>query len=252
MRILLTGHTGFVGQRVLQRLEGEICTLTENHFEAFMEALGAIAGRTFDIILHIGAVANPQERSTRLWQMNVAATHELLGTLSRPTNQVLFMSSYSVYKPDNDYGYSKIAGEAIVEKRFPCYNRCILRPVSIWGGDQSQKETPSIIHKFQNRELDYLFDNWYRDFVHIDDVVDFIVSQAHTETFQSGTFDLGAGVAFPCSELAVYHDYFGVSAEDVPPIKSHSRESRRVADPDMFPPNWEPSRLLYNEMRGSR
>ena len=253
MKILLTGHTGFLGQYVdtaLSALDNlDITRFTESRFDAFLNTLYSIQNKTnFDMVIHIGAVSNPQEVSPRIWQMNVAATQQLIDSVITPANQrFLFMSTYSVYNPDNDYGYTKIACERIIKSYYAEGNYCILRPVSIFGGDQSRKETPSIIDKFQNGELEYLFSNWYRDFVYIDDVVNFIVKQV--TDWQPGTFDLGSGHKMACSELAEYPEAFGVHPNAVPPIKAHARTSSRVANPDMFPPGWKPSITLQDWMK---
>lgn len=253
-KVLLTGHKGFVGQRVLAGLGNHnIRTLTESEFDPFRKALDKIIANDFDFVLHLGAVANPQEQTTRLWQMNVAATQLLLEKAtfkSSARTKFLFMSSYSVYNPDNDYGWTKRAGEKLVAAYYAPFHKryCILRPVSIFGGDQSDKETPSIIDKFQNGELDYLFSNWHRDFVYIDDVVDHIVGQV--SDWQPGIFDLGACDAIACSEFAKYPQTFGVNPEDVPPIKTHARESYRVANNHMLPPNWKPSKTIRDVMEG--
>ena len=227
-----------------------LTTLTESKFDVFLDVLESIKGVDFDLVLHLGAVANPQEITPRLWQMNVAATQQLLEAVARPTNRFFFMSSYSVYNPDTDYGYSKMAGERIVRSYYMDGHYCILRPVSIWGGDQSKKETPSIIDKFQNNELTGLFSNWYRDFIYVDDVVNYIVGQV--STFQAGIFDLGTGDAIACSDFAECPEFFGVSPKDVPPVIAHSHESRRVADPNRFPLGWKPTRYLKSEMDMAR
>lgn len=246
MHILLTGHTGFLGQAVDEKLKAvdtlEISRLTASDFEDFNHKVSRLSSRMsrVDMILHIGAVSNPQEQTTRLWQMNVAATNRLAEVFLSEQTRVLFLSSYSVYNPDTDYGYSKKCAERILKSYVAWQNLCILRPVSIIGGNQSHKETPSIVDKLKNGDLEYLFSNWYRDFIHLDDVVGFIVKQVIAD-WDAGTFDLGTGEAMPCSELADYHDLLGIAAEDVPPIREHARPSRRVANPDRFPPGWQPS-----------
>ena len=250
--VLLTGHTGFLGKQVHKSVPPDITltTLTESQLDVFLHELEHLKTVDFDLILHLGAVANPQEITPRLWQMNVAATQQLLEVTVRPENRFLFMSSYAVYNIDTDYGYSKMAAERIVRSYYTEAQYCILRPVSIWGGDQSKKETPSIIDKFRNNELTGLFSNWYRDFIHIDDIVNYIVGQV--ATFQAGTFDLGTGDAIACSDFAVCPEFFGVSPKDVPPVIEHARASVRVADPKRFPPGWKPTRYLKAEMDMAR
>lgn len=251
MRILLTGHTGLVGRHLHALLKNsrnidEIAVLTESDFESFQAALNAIQGN-FHIVFHIGAVANPQEQSTRLWQMNVAATQLLLEKTVWNDNRFVFLSSYSIYEPDTDYAWSKLTAERIARSYIDPNKLCILRPVSIWGGDESEKETPSILYKLRKKQLKYLYDNWYRDFVHVQDVVEYIGSLA--TYWEPGTWDIGTGEVFPCSDLVKYADYFCLTKEELPEIISHEKESRRVADKAYAPPNWAPTRLLLQEMQ---
>lgn len=254
MKILMTGHKGFLGKAVDHKLsvtdDFQLTCFSESNLDDFVMEIEKLSEDVFDLILHIGAVSNPQEQTTRLWQMNVAATEILANTFSTGTNRCLFVSSYSVYNPDTDYGWTKLCAERILKSYFPEKNLCIVRPVSIFGGDQLHKETPSIIDKFRKGELTYLFSNWYRDFVHVDDVVRFIVNQSSGYYWHHGTFDLGTGEAIACSDFAEYPHQFGISGYDVPLIREHAHPSSRVADPKMFPPGWRPNLTIRDVMEG--
>ena len=249
MRILLTGYKGYLGSRVLKAIAGhEVVRLDESNFDAFKRAFEPIAGMGFDMILHIGAISDPTESSVRLWQMNVNATQLIVDTFA-PMPKAVFISSVSVYSPESDYAYSKLAGESIFESYYTDHedDLCILRPVSIIGGDQSAKACPSIPDKFRMGQLNPMWSNWVRDYVYVNDVVDRIVRQI--DDFESGWYDLGTGDGISNAEIAENNEFFGVADGYVPRTIQHERESIRVASREDFPKDWHPRRLSEDIQR---
>ena len=81
MRILLTGHKGFVGSDLSKTLknEHEVHGIDAADYRGFDDAFRDFKrrGGSFDLFLHCGAIADSEETDNLLWQMNYQASTEI-------------------------------------------------------------------------------------------------------------------------------------------------------------------------------
>jgi GDP-L-fucose synthase len=189
----------------------------------------------FDIIIHAAAIVGGRaiiENDPFLISRNIHIDNELFRWIEKTQpNHLVYFSSSAVYPikfqesntykklslqdvdvssnnisiPDLTYGWSKLTGEfslSILSKRV---DTCIsvYRPFSGYGEDQhSTYPFPSILSKVtSDKEMIDIWSDGVRDFVYIDDIVDYVLSSCfHSEHLK--VMNIGTGVPTSMSKLA--------------------------------------------------
>jgi GDP-4-dehydro-6-deoxy-D-mannose reductase len=166
MRVLVTGHTGFVGRHMIARIDARgqsdlVCVVPPDQFRldsvAAIEA--SLAEVTFDAVVHLAAqshvptsFADPEST----FETNVLGTVRLLRALQskRFFGRFLYVSSGDVYgnvaaeclpvresaapAPTNPYAASKLAAEelCLAWARFAGFEAVVARPFNHLGRGQ--------------------------------------------------------------------------------------------------------------------
>jgi nucleoside-diphosphate-sugar epimerase len=164
MRILVTGGSGFVGERLIANLlesGHDVLNLDISGSTRFpgISRIGDIcnpgdcdsATSGVDVIFHLAALYRDDVRPReRYYEVNVEGTRRITEAASRNgVRRIVFTSSFSVYglddagkseegelSPVNDYGKSKLQAEAILKewwKAAPGRTLHMLRPSVIFG-----------------------------------------------------------------------------------------------------------------------
>lgn len=207
MRILVTGHRGFIGQNMISALNG--------HFLAFYEWGDTLpVVDNFDWVIHLGAISSTTERNIeRVMQQNYDFSCRLLNECNDTGVNFQYASSASVYglnqeftedapkNPLSPYAWSKYLFDRYVET---CkWNITVqgFRYFNVYGPHEEHKGTQAspycqfgkqaketgVIKLFENS------DRYLRDFVPVQTVVD-----THIKFFdikESGIWNVGTGVA---------------------------------------------------------
>lgn len=124
MRILITGHKGFIG--------GSLCQFFSTYHQVFgfdtsvdrnfIEIETRIRNGEFDIVLHFGASANAQAEEFRdLYESNVLLCSRIVYAAYESKTRLLFSSSLAVYGnykggEKSPYAQSKYLMERIIEE----------------------------------------------------------------------------------------------------------------------------------------
>jgi ADP-L-glycero-D-manno-heptose 6-epimerase len=216
MKILITGHKGFIGQNLLKHL---------THKGHTVEGYDYIANvfpdvSKYDQVIHLGAISSTTETDVeKLMLMNYDFSTKLLQACEESGANFQYASSASVYgntknfkedsakSPQSAYAWSKFLFDRAVESK--TYKTTVqgFRYFNVYGaheehkGDQSSPVTKfiqqakkiGIIKLFKNSE------NYQRDFVCVEDVCD-VHEQMLTKNI-SGIFNVGTGM--PVSFAAV-------------------------------------------------
>lgn len=232
-RVLVTGASGFVGRRIAQRWPNsvlwpkvDLCRRPE--VENSVSAL--LRESPFDSILHLAAISsvwNSFNDPVRMFEVNTMGTVHLLQalTLNGWRGRFLFVSSGAVYgdpdsvtnplleasplAPSSPYAASKAAAEhAVLEwgKRSGG-DAVVVRPSNHAGAGQSShfflsSMARQITSVSRGQKVVVETGNLtpYRDFLHVDDVVDGY--QALLErAVPDRAYNLASGKALPLSEI---------------------------------------------------
>lgn len=280
MRVLITGHEGFVGRQLKKALEGHDISVLEatRDFNLWMKKkLSDVLNFTdysvrpspvpFDVIFHIGALNNNQYTGSDIYLWNSFAVyliaHEMV---TKPHLQnchlVYFSSRCGKWARDleyqggaSPYGLSKMIAEDYIQELIPD-RASILQPQNIWGdeSDLYTRRSASVAYLLASHTLKYLFNNLSRDFVHVDDVVSAALECA--EGRHVGTFEVGTGQCTTAQELRAAIEWKDYEMRDPEPGRFLLPESVG-ANPEKWVPNWKPKvevipamQALEREMEG--
>lgn len=195
MRILLTGHKGFIGSALLPRLQEKHRVFGIDKADG-SDLLACELDKEVDLVIHLAGESGVRQSfddPARYWFNNVEASRRLFNRYSN--TRILYASSSSAYEPDlNPYAASKFCLEELAERHG---NTVGMRFHTVWN------ETPRkgmFLQKLFDSELEYVT-NHYRDFVHLNDVLDAIeilIAKDHI----LGEIDIGSGDPIKVREFA--------------------------------------------------
>jgi dTDP-glucose 4,6-dehydratase len=200
MKILLTGHKGFIGSMLLKRLQ------REKHIVYTIDiADGADQDLLYfdkwpdhvDLVIHLAGKSGVRESlkdPAGYWMNNIEASRRLFEKFE--DTRILYASSSSAYEPDlNPYAASKYCLEELAE-RYP--NTLGMRFHTVYS-DTCTREN-MFFRKLRDGTLEYVTKH-YRDFVHLNDVLDAIEILIKAE-YVKGIIDIGTGIPVRIQDLA--------------------------------------------------
>jgi len=215
MKILITGHRGFIGQNMVKALADHDLTLYE-----WGDPRPKIQGQ--DLVIHLGAISSTIERDVeKVMRQNYDFSKELLYECHRWRVNFQYSSSASVYglnidfretaplNPMSPYAWSKYLFDRFVNTHswsgiqvqgFRYFN--VHGPHEDHKGDQSsphhkfthQAKTKGIIKLFEGSE------NYKRDFVPVSTVID--IHKKFFNVQETGVWNVGTGQATSFESVA--------------------------------------------------
>jgi len=214
MEYLVTGGNGFIGSKIVERLNCESYDKSSNQDILDKEKLSEVL-KDANIIFHAAAkisVPESQEKPEEYHKVNVEGTNNIVNLSN---GKIIFSSSAAVYgeynrkvsendelNPESNYAQNKIDGEKLVSKS----EGISLRYFNVYGPGQS-KEYAGVISIFIERALKgvpliiYGDGNQERDFVYVEDVVDANIA-AVSYSGAERAFNIGSGQSIKLRELA--------------------------------------------------
>jgi nucleoside-diphosphate-sugar epimerase len=205
MKILITGHKGFVGRH--------FCYALRDHNITYVDILNGIDARDFfrrddtyyDLVIHLAAIVGGRqmiEGNPLALAVDLSIDSEMASWAMRNMpGHILYFSSSAAYPvelqtlelkrmltendinlkdirlPDFTYGWAKLTGEMLCEHlRREGLTVTVLRPFSGYGEDQSlDYPFPSFMDRAARKEDPFTI--WgsaltTRDWIHIDDIVE--------------------------------------------------------------------------------
>jgi nucleoside-diphosphate-sugar epimerase len=206
MKILLTGHKGFIGSSLYNALtlNHEVTGIDlkdgwdRDHLNNNQDLLTCdFPNIEFDLIIHLAGKSGVRESFTDpagYWNNNVEASRRLFDRY--PDTRILYASSSSAYEPDlNPYAASKFVLEELAE-RYP--DTLGMRFHTVYS-DNCPREN-MFFNKLRNGKLEYTTSH-YRDFIHLLDLIDAIqilINNKHV----NGIIDIGTGKPIKIQTLA--------------------------------------------------
>lgn len=245
MKILITGHKGFVGKHFWTKLDNGHNTLTGIDIKDNIDCRDFFrkSDEQFDLVIHLAAMVGGRETIESrplLVADNFSIDSEFFQWClkTKPKKVVYFSSSaaypvnyqtegnqrrlredmcsyYNPQKPDMTYGWSKMVGEYLASFVDNVY---VFRPFSGYGKDQDLSY-PFPMYVKRALERNNPFEVWgsgkqTRDFIHIKDIVDAVITSL--ENPPNGPVNLGTGISTSFIELAkMSMDAVGYSGEIV-------------------------------------
>jgi nucleoside-diphosphate-sugar epimerase len=279
MKILITGHKGFVGRNFVKALpDSEITGIDLKDGNDCRDFFKSNTDQ-FDLVIHLAAIVGGRatiegEPLSVATDLSIDAEFFNWVQLTKPKNVVYFSSSAAypidlqtthrrnrlaehdlnldeVRNPDLTYGWAKLTGEYLAQFVTDS-NVFIFRPFSGYGSDQdADYPFPSFIDRALAKADP--FDIWgdgeqVRDFIHIEDIVQAVLW--HVQTGYTGTWNLCSGVPTSFNDLAE----MVCEEADYKPVFNHIRSAPtgvqyRVGDPYVSHHYYKPQISLREGIR---
>jgi nucleoside-diphosphate-sugar epimerase len=280
MKILITGHLGFVGKSFLKYFNNKheivgIDLKEGNDCRDFFKH----STEKFDLIIHLAAIVGGRE-TIENEPLSVATDLSIDSeffnwVIKTKQPRVVYFSSSAAYPihlqhpelkhkliesdinlndirlPDYTYGWSKLTGEYLAkfvkEQGTKVY---VFRPFSGYGINQDLTYPfPSFIDRIKRKVSQ--FEIWgdgtqVRDFIHMDDIVEAVMTVVDND-IQADAFNLGSGIATSFNDLAeIMFQISGWRPEKGILHLTHKPigVSYRVCNPDLMFSFYEPQYTL--------
>ncbi len=235
MKILITGHKGFVGQEYIRFFKSKNYDITGvdikdgNDCRDFFK----VCNDKFDLVVHLAAIVGGREtieNDPLAVATDLSIDAEFFNWAVRTKQKkVIYFSSSAAYpinlqakgtrnklkesdidlndisSPDFTYGWAKLSGEYLATfARKYGVKTYVFRPFSGYGETQDlDYPFPSFIKRVKDKEEE--FEIWgdgtqVRDFIHIEDVVEATIKAVELDIQKP--INLGSGVPTSFNELA--------------------------------------------------
>ncbi len=240
MKILITGHAGFVGRHFVEKLDTkgntlhlidkDVNTTAQKYFNSI------VSDQHYDLVIHLAAMVGGRAKidgDPLAIAENLAIDSDMFRwALRNKPKRIVYFSSSAAYPvrlqmqepgiidwklheddiqldlpelPDQTYGWAKLTGEVLAQHAERAGTRVhVFRPFSGYGEDQSlDYPFPSFIQRAERRDNPFEIwgDGWQtRDFIHIDDIVGAVLKAVEEDV--PGPVNLGWGQPTTFNDLA--------------------------------------------------
>lgn len=191
MKILLTGHEGFIGRNLEKALKSE-----HEVFQYYGDIRYFACSHDVDLVIHLAAltgVRSSWDNAVGYWEVNVEGSKRIFEWCKAKGTRVLYASSSSAHEWWlNPYATTKKAMECLAPD-----NSLGMRFHTVYGEDSR----PDMFYDMLlNDKITYLTEHT-RDFTHIEDLISAIkILMANPHI--NGTIDVGTGSPVKVTEVA--------------------------------------------------
>lgn len=215
MKVLVTGHKGFIGQNLVKYIQDNT-DWEVNGWEWEEGKYPTVDGN--DWVIHLGAISSTTEQDIdKVMKQNLEFSQWLYKSCQWNYANLQYSSSASVYgngsdfrehvgcQPRNHYAYSKYLFERWANQQKP--NKIIqgFRYFNVYGNYEDHKgNQASPVTQFSKQDPIKLFensDNYRRDFVAVEDICRVHVEFVKRVT-ESGVWNVGTGNAVSFQHVA--------------------------------------------------
>ena len=202
MRILVTGHKGFIGSRVYSHLKHDARYGGLVEGLDFPDDIGDFKGprgmfaKHYSVIIHLAAFAalrDSIENPEKFWENNVEKSKPIFDYCRKNNVRLLYASSAGVYEWwQNPYAMTKKANELMAPP-----NSVGMRFFNVWAEGDSREDM--LFRMLQEDTAKYITRH-ERDYIHVKDVchaIDYLLASEFT-----GPIDIGYGDAISVLRLA--------------------------------------------------
>lgn len=199
MRVLVTGHKGFIGSHVYDYIKSLGYKVTGIDFPVDIANFGEyddLYEPKFDVVIHLAAFAALRESledPDKFWENNVEKSRPIFDYCSKWNIRLLYASSAGAYEWwRNPYATTKKVNEVMAPP-----NSVGMRFFNVWSEKDSRKDM--LYRMLQEDNAKYLTRH-KRDWIHVNDVVTAICHLIPSTIV--GTVDVGTGQTVSVLELA--------------------------------------------------
>ena len=207
MKILVTGHKGFIGGHMVTSLQDEHKVDTYEWGDDYPKV------KKYDWVIHLGAISSTAETDVeKIMEQNYDFSVELYKDCRHHEVNFQFASSASIYglksdfhedapvDPRTPYAWSKYMFEKYLTEHKQTALVQVFRYFNVYGPEGEEHKgtqaSPYCQFKKQAEENGYVnvfegSENYKRDFIHVSDVID--IHKKFFNINKSGIFNVGSG-----------------------------------------------------------
>ena len=206
MRIMVTGHTGYIGKILVPVLkkfaEVEGFSMSFQDEGEWIKQADRAFRYPFDIVVHAATERLQRHEQNRpdaeqIFASNYHCTKLIAEQAKLDRSKLIFTSTCSSITPFSFYTWAKRCSADLIMAMLADF--CVLNIFTVYGSEDPNSHKQSPIHKLMNGKLPYCFEGWTRDYIHVDDVVRAIVHVIECDI--KGEYDLGTGVGISSKEM---------------------------------------------------
>ena len=220
MKILITGHRGYIGSRLLKKLNDLGHTVLGIDLKDNESIIDCLPDENYDYVFHLAAFPSVQfsiENPSYTMKNNVLSSSVLLEWCVRKNvKRLIFSSSAAAVNIKSPYGLQKRITEMECELFSKLYglDTVCLRYYNVYSEDQQFNGSYStVINHWMNciKNNQPLFldgdGEQTRDFIHVNDVLEANIFCLHIkEKFKGSIIDVGSGVETSLTKIKFYID----------------------------------------------
>lgn len=219
MKVLITGHKGYIGSHLYRALKNNIDVVHGIDLKEGQDIIHSLPDSPYDVVFHMAAlprVGYSIENPSYTFRHNVYATSVLLEWAKKHNvKRFIFSSSSAVYgngnNPNSPYGLHKLLSEQECKLYSKIYglDTVSLRYFNVYSEDQEYGGSYStvisawleMIRRGQPLRIDG-DGSQSRDFIHVDDIVSAnIFCMNRDYDFNGQNYDVGSGQIFSLNDI---------------------------------------------------
>ena len=226
MKILVTGFSGFIGTYLVEKLKQynhELILLDISNGVDICDWKQIKQYNNIDVIIHLAnlsfvpaSYSDPQN----FYTTNYLSTLNMLELCRKNNARLIFFSSYVYGQPQyqpidevhpiqafNPYAQTKVICESLCEGYFRDFGVpiTIFRPFNIYGtGQHPDFLIPTIIQQAMNGKIEIKDDRPRRDYIHVSDIVEAVISAVEKTSSEKHIYNLGCGVSYSVKEIVTF------------------------------------------------
>ena len=251
MKILLTGHKGYIGSHLhphLESLGNSVVGVDRAEMDEQPKVIGYdIRSGAYDVVIHCGAISDSQFDDPGIFSANYHnanwLAHEVHNSFAA---RLIFFSSIMARDPTTWYGWSKNCAEYYIRLLMKLQT-AVVRPCQVFGGHERDGHK-SLPRKLIDGEAEHLFADYYRDYIHVNDVcraICFIIEK----DLWGQTYDLGTSNAVSSYDLSLIKSAKNAELVDPETILKFRTPSYLIAHRDALIPGFKPEIDVKDWMR---
>ena len=196
MKILITGHKGFIGSYLWKMIEESGVDVELNGID-FPDDIGDFnTGKIYDVVIHLAAFAALRESfedPDRFWENNVEKSKPIFDYCGENDVRLIYASSAGAHGwSQNPYAITKKVNELQAPP-----NSVGMRFFNVWAEEGSR---PDMLYRMLQENTAKYITRHYRDYIHVRDVATAICLLMDSNF--RGHLDVGYGEAIPVMDIA--------------------------------------------------
>jgi len=195
MKILITGHKGFIGKNVFSYFQDN---LKDSNIDGIdiPDGVENFDGGDYDLVIHLAAFANIREsleNPKKFYENNVIKAKKLFDWCRETNTRLLYASSSAV---EEEYWENPYAMTKWINEQMAPHNSVGMRFTTVYGSDS---RSDMMYRMLEDRTATYVT-NHKRDWIHVHDVCRAIAYLATSDI--CGPVSVGSGKSVFVKDLA--------------------------------------------------